>query len=165
MENRPNDPVRIDTVQQEIAGLVKEFQAAERHAKERVPGYFRIFCLLAGRWNMDDEEFRGRLVRAGLPASRASEIKTVLSVKGIKEKFIKKNMSWKPALLAARASLHAAQGFDPTQELASEIVALMHRNGLSEFEHPQGTLYLHPLELRLVGTISNSKNSPEEPAK
>jgi hypothetical protein len=155
MENKATDPAPMENVQQEIVALVKEFQAAELYAEQRVPGLFRTFCRLADRWKMDEEEFRGRLVRAGLPASRASEIKTVLSVKGIRGQFIK-GMSWKVALSCARAHLNAAEGFDPTQEIASEIVARMHRNGLSEFEHPHGTFYLRPLELRLVGTVSNS---------
>jgi hypothetical protein len=154
----------MGNVQQEIVTLVKEFQAAERHAREKVPGLFRLFCLLADRWKMDEEEFRGRLVCAGLAASRASEIKTVLSVKGIKEKFIK-GTSWKTALSAARASLRAGEGFDSTQELASKVVAHMHRNGLRVFEHPAGTFCLRPLEFPLVATASNLESSPGDPAE
>lgn len=138
-----------DDLQIKIVALVADFEAALKTARDRIPGIFRKLCALAQIWQLDAEQFRSRLVRAGLPHSRASEIKSVLSVAGIRTAFIEGKISWRKALPEARERLRAGEHFGAVEELAAQIVSTMHRNGLSEFQTQYGTFTLHPLEFSL----------------
>ena len=147
-------PPDSDGLQNIIVALVTEFEAAMATARERVPGIFRRLCLLGQEWQMNDEEFRGRLVRAGLPASRASELKTVFSVDHCRVGFISGNIVWKKALPMARAHLNAQERFGPAEELAAQIVALMHRIPEPVLDILEGTFELSPIDVPLVGQVS-----------
>jgi len=136
--SQPDSPPKADELQARIEILV----ASLKQAGVDVPGVFRGFCLLARGWKSAPEEFRGRLVRAGLPASRASEIKTLLSVPEWRDRFINRETSWQKSLKAARVCLHAQEGFDPLHELAATLVAIMHRHGIRRLDHPLGTIHL-----------------------
>jgi len=153
-----------DPLQQRIIELVEEFEAALKGAKEKVPEVFRSFCLLAHGWKMDPEEFRWRLVRAGLPASRASEIKAVLSVDKAKLAFITREpaMSWAKALGLARAIMRGNYGFNNVQELAAELVKLMHRSGQTSLEIQEGTFELRERHISIFEIESVPPTPPWE---
>jgi hypothetical protein len=136
--SQPPSPPKTNELQAQIETLV----AALKQAGANIPGVFRGFCLLARGWKSDPEEFRGRLVRAGLRPSRASELKTLLSATELRDGFIRRETSWQKSLKAARAWLHAQEGFDPLHELAATLVGIMHRQGIMRIHHPLGTIHL-----------------------
>jgi hypothetical protein len=148
--NKTDGPADRQALQKQIVALVTEFEAALKTAQNRVPRIFRSLCRLAQAWQMNAEEFRCRLVRAGLPASRASEIKTVLSVDTISARFISGDMTWRKALSQARNHLQAQEGIGPTEQLAAKIVAMMHRARQPVFEINEGTFELICADFPLI---------------
>lgn len=87
-------------------------------------GVFRELCRLACEWDVDPESFRRLLVRAGMNASRASEIKAVLESSKVCENFLDRRqpISWKQALEQARKQ---TQSPNKLQQVARRLVQLV----------------------------------------
>lgn len=112
-----------DKLQIAIVALIKAL-AEDEGAKE---GVFRNFCKLAIRCSANPEEFRCRLVRAGLPKSRASEIKAVLMAETVARGFAQGESTWQKALENARSDLRQQ---DKAHQLAARIAAQMYLMGI-----------------------------------
>lgn len=111
-------------------------------------GIFRQLLQLAREHGVAAEEFRHRLVRAGLAYSRASELKVVLTADTVCADFLKpaaasERLSWRQALQAARTLREQNETrTTPLERLAARVAALLHRTGQSELPVPGGWLVL-----------------------
>ena len=111
-------------------------------------GIFRQLLQLAREHGVAAEEFRHRLVRAGLAYSRASELKVVLAADSVCADFLKpaaapERLSWRQALRAARTLRQQNEpGGSARDRLAARVAALLHRTGQSELPVPGGWLVL-----------------------
>lgn len=121
-------------VQGQIAILVTRLLAS----LEAPTNVCRKLCQLALNHKMSPEDFRRRLVQAGLPCSRASELKSVFDVKGECAKFLApvNPQSWRTTLDQARESSRRADlGLIAESEakmtrVAAKIAGRMHRHGV-----------------------------------
>jgi hypothetical protein len=156
MNSELSTAILLDPLQCEIEEtilLLKQVSEAEE-------GAFRRLCYLARHWRTDAETFSTRLIRAGLPPSRASEIKVVLLAEDVRDAFIKitadgkAQMSWKVALQAARLQ---RSGLNPEVKAASQLTAFMHRRGILRVETAAGAFTLEPRRFVLKREISRSK--------
>jgi hypothetical protein len=144
-------------LQSEIEALMTALRASQR----RRPEIFREFCKLAQCAKIGPEEFRNRLVRAGLAESRASEIKSVISDEGCTARFIAGGV-WKDALRDARLALHAKEGFGELEELGAMIAGLMHREDVQSVTVPLGVFELRPREVNLLADFPGKTGSPKK---
>lgn len=151
-----NEPLSKN-LQSEIEALM----AVLRASKERRPDIFREFCKLAQRAKIGPEEFRNRLVRAGLAQSRASEIKSVISDEGCMARFIAGGV-WKDALRDARSASHAKEGFGELEELGAMIAGLMHREDVQSVTIPLGVFELRPRTVDLLADFPSKPRSPKK---
>ncbi len=119
LKPRPPTPPGQDLLA-ETTRLVAQLEAGEER------GVFRSLCALARQARVDPEDYRRVLLRAGLRASRASEIKAVLLCPAICEEFTRDQLSWKESLAAARE-----QRNDPMTRTAALLVRLLFRHGPS----------------------------------
>jgi hypothetical protein len=132
--------VKPATIDDRIKNLVRLLGLA----KPDELGVFRSFCILAVKWESDPEEFRGRLVRAGLESSRASEIKSLLSVPKFRDFFIAKKSIWKRSVAMARRKLGIRQGLYLKQKRAAKLAGFMCQHGLKSVACELGRVELLP---------------------
>lgn len=139
-------PVPSAEVKRQIAFLVARLLAA----LEAPTNVCRKLCQLALNHSMSPEVFRRRLVQAGLPFSRASELKTVLAAKGECAEFLRpvKPQSWRTTLDQARESLRRtdlgriADSEAEVTLVAAKIAGRMHRHRVFTERVDGGTLTL-----------------------
>jgi hypothetical protein len=138
--------------QQQISELVAKLNQLPEQATIAAEGRFRILCRMAKAWCIAPEEFRVRLMHAGMVSERASEIKSVLTVLACRDQFIKDpKYSWKKALAESREIVQTNRGLTPMRMLAAKLVGMMHRHGITRVTLPQGTFYLKLQPLGLAG--------------
>ncbi len=133
-----------DALQQEVEALVREWQAAQEQKPER----FRLLCRLACRHRVNPEDFRSRLVRAGLPYSRASELKIILQSDAQAAAFLGESgppQSWRATLAAARnEALERDYGLTDLDILAARLAGRLYGEKRLRLEFPTGDLVLEP---------------------
>ena len=140
----PRDPA--DPLQAQLRVLVAQLHA---HT-EAAPEIFRQFCRLARAHELDPEDFRQRLVQAGLTYSRVSELKTVLASNGHCTAFLlppgdSGRESWRTALKEARCEkIRNETGQTALQQLAARVAGLMHRTKQTSLPLLGGRLWLEP---------------------
>jgi len=133
-----------DPVQAELEALVKKL----RDITEAAPDIFRQLCGLARTHGLDPEEFRRRLVQAGLAYSRASELKTVLASAEQCTAFLQPpdfpgRQSWQETLAAARSErLQNEAGHTLEQQLAAQVAGRLHQLGQAALPVTGGWLVL-----------------------
>lgn len=124
--------IDVVEVQSQIAILVARLLSS----LEAQPNICRKLCQLARNHDLSPEVFRRRLVQAGLPFSRASELKTVLAAKAECAEFLRpvRPQSWRRTLEQARESIRWADlGLTDETEakvalVTAKIAGLMHRH-------------------------------------
>jgi hypothetical protein len=130
------EPQTLRALQQRIQSLVGDLHAADA----AVPSVFRNLCRLARDWEsrMNAEAFRSRLVRAGLAASRASEIKTVLRSQ-FRDRFIAGRLTWPRTLAKARRQIWQ---LTQLHQSAARVAGLMHRHRIFRVARRAGSFEL-----------------------
>lgn len=142
----PAAPAPAPGLQARIQQLVDWFQREER----ALPGVCRELCQLADRHQLDPEDFRRRLVQAGLAGSRASELKLVCQTPEALQKFLaeKDPRSWRRTLADARtrAKLAALAGERRSRVdlRLAQLAGLLHRHRVGAVQVENFVLQLSP---------------------
>jgi len=156
----PETVAAADELQQEIQALVQ----ALKDALEQSPDIYRKICQLACTHRVGAEDYRSRLVRAGMAPARACDFKTLLRSPSHCEAFLRPRgavgrHSWSQALRGARSAARGEElglDFGSTAKfekrtleermeralLAAQVAGLLHRSGSSRCEVAGGTLAL-----------------------
>lgn len=156
---KPGSP--DDELQQKIVRLLDRLED-ESGAR----GIYKSLCKLAQENNLEANTFRAYLVRAGMPASRASEIKAVLERATVCDAFLR-GVSWRKTLRAARAAKQAAE-----VPAAQQFIRLIVRHGLdlsrTTIKDGWSVEYLSPGHMLLhapgVGKLELTARLPERSA-
>jgi hypothetical protein len=132
--NKPTDCDEGDELQKKIRQLITAFYAEA----EQIPQIYWQLCGLAKAHRLGAEQFRQRLLRAGLEGSHASELKRVYGCRAEREKFLRdpQTYSWRQTLATAQ-DLEKRKSFPATATasdlLLAELAGQMHRAGVSRF--------------------------------
>lgn len=122
----PQPPPFVDEIQAPIKVIVGFLlEAGDQHPELR-----RSLCRLAQTHGLEAEEFRHRLVQAGLPYPHASELKRLLLAPAALARFLDPVMpvAWRKSLAAARAEADRREGqMDARTWLASRVAAALWR--------------------------------------
>lgn len=120
----PQPPPFADAIQATIKAIVDFLlEAGDQHPELR-----RSLCRLAQTHGLAAEEFRHRLVQAGLPYPHASELKCLLLAPAALAQFLDpvKPVAWRKSLAAARAEADRREGqMDALTWLASRVAATL----------------------------------------
>lgn len=148
--------------EESLAELAQQLQALIEAPEE----IRRQLCAIGLGEGYQPEEFRCRLMQAGLSYSLASELKTVLQAKEQCRAFLKApgeagRQSWVATLAAARAGL-AQEKYQLTaaDQLAARVAGLFHKTRRRTVAHAAGvlTLELRPGELFDLLTSAPTSN-------
>jgi hypothetical protein len=118
---RADGDTPADPIQQQIEALVGTLSGDNESGE-----VFRGLCTLALKWQLSPDDFRARLVRAGLHDSRASELKMVLMHHDIVRDFLNRSKPWADALADSRKEW-AANKPSTLKEAAARVVRLIYR--------------------------------------
>jgi len=141
-------------VQAALEAAVREFKA---HL-EVLPEIRRRMLRVARQYRLSPEDFRSRLVRAGLKPPRASELKTVLAAPDSCDAFLgQAHQPWEETLAGARLYLAQKEfGLTPPALLAARIAGLMFKSRVASLPAAGGLLVLEPMpvDLESVSVVS-----------